>query len=275
MGIKSVEDQVQRSTENESTALYDYPDYYELAFSFRDISQEVTCLENLFSRYAKIEVSRVLELACGPSPYLQEPCQRGYEYHGLDLNERMLAAGRKKVTESTWAAEFHKASMIDVSLDTTYQFAFVALGSLYARNTEELSTHFKSVARVLEPGGLYMLDWCVLFDQSPAFASEEGQSWRMEKDGIVVEVNVKLSNIDPVEQIVLEIATLNVEDCGKTLTISSSDLRRMMYPQEFLLMIDAMDEFEFAGWWNDWDLKQPLSQVESEISRPIALIRRI
>lgn len=52
MGIKSVEDQVQQSTENESTALYDYPDYYELAFSFRDIAQEVTCLEILFSRYA-------------------------------------------------------------------------------------------------------------------------------------------------------------------------------------------------------------------------------
>ena len=262
-------------TESESTALYDYPDYYELAFSFRDISQEVTCLEILFSRYAKIEVSRVLELACGPSPYLQELCQRGYEYHGLDLNERMLAAGRKKVTENTWAAELHKASMIDFSLDATYQFAFVALGSLYARNTEELSTHFKSVAHVLEPGGLYMLDWCVLFGQSPAFASEEGQSWRMEKDGIVVEVNVKLSNIDPAEQIVREVATLNVEDRGKTLTISSSDLRRMMYPQEFLLMIDSMDEFEFVGWWNDWVLNQPLSQVESEISRPIVLIRRI
>ena len=97
----------------------------------------------------------------------------------------------------------------------------------------------------------------------------------MEKTGIVVEVNVKLSNIDPAKQIVPEIATLNVEDCGKTLTISSSDLRRVMYSQEFLLMIDAMDEFEFAGWWNDWDLKQPLSQVESEISRPIVLIRRI
>ena len=164
-------------TESGSTALYDYPDYYELAFSFRDISREVTCLENLFSRYAKIEVSRMLELACGPSPYLEELCRRGYEYHGLDLNERMLAARRKKVTENTWAAEFHKASMIDFSLDTTYQFAFVALGSLYARNTEELYTHFKSVARVLEPGGLYMLDWCVQFGQSPAFASEEGQSW--------------------------------------------------------------------------------------------------
>lgn len=139
----------------------------------------------------------------------------------------MLAAGRRKVTKGAWTAQFHEASMIVFDLDTTYQFAFVTLGSLYARNTEELNTHFKSVARVLEPGGLYILDWCVQFGQTPAF-SDDGQSWRMEKDGIVVEVNDTLSSIDAAEQIVREVATLNVEDCGKTLTISSSDLRRVM-----------------------------------------------
>ena len=265
---------VKNQTEIRNAALYDYPDYYELAFSFRDISQEVTCFEQLFERHAKVTVSRVLELACGPSPHLRDLCQRGYEYHGLDLNEWMLAAGRRKVTESAWTAEFHQASMIDFDLDAAYQFAFVALGSLYARNTKELSTHFKSVARVLEPGGLYMLDWCVQFGQTPAF-SEEGQSWKMENDGTTVEVNVTLRDIDPVEQIVQEVATLNVVDHGRTLTISSSNLRRMMYPQEILLLISAMDEFEFVGWWNDWDLNQPLSQATGEISRPIVLLRRI
>ncbi len=272
--IESVKDRVKNRTESRSIALYDYPNYYELAFSFRDISREVTCFERLIERYAKVEVVRVLELACGPSPYLRELCQRDYEYHGLDLNEKMLAASRQKVTESAWTAQFHKASMIDFTLDATYQFAFVALGSLYARNSEELSTHFKSVARVLEPGGLFMLDWCVNFGRPPAY-SEEGQSWRMEKNGVEVEVNVKLSSIDAAEQIVREVATLNVEDGGKTLTISSSDLRRVMYPQEFLLMVDAMDEFEFVGWWNDWDLDQPLSCVTGEISRPIVVIRRV
>ncbi len=261
-------------SESGSAALYDYPDYYELAFSFRDISHEVTCFEQLFERFAKVPVRRVLELACGPSPHLRELCRRGYEYHGLDTNENMLAAGQRKVTESTWTAEFHKASMIDFNVDTTYQFAFVALGSLYARNTEELSSHFSSLARALDPGALYLLDWCVQFGQSPAF-SETGQSWTMEKEGIVVEVNVTLRDVDPVEQIVQEVATLNVTDCGRSLTISSSDLQRVMYPQEFLLLTDAMDEFEFVGWWNDWDLNQPLSQATGEINRPIVLLRRV
>ncbi|MDE0187175.1 MAG: class I SAM-dependent methyltransferase [Candidatus Poribacteria bacterium] len=269
-----MKDCVKSRSESSNTALYDYPDYYELAFSFRDISQEVTCIEQLIERYAKASVLRVLELACGPSPHLQELCRRGYEYHGLDLSENMLAAGRKKVSECAWRAVFHRASMIDFNLHTTYQFAFVALGSLYARNTEELSTHFQSVARALEPGGLYLLDWCVQFGQSPAII-EDSQSWRMERDGIAVKVNVILRDVDPVEQIVQEETTLNVSDRGQTLTISNCDLRRVIYPQEFHLLIDAMEEFEFVGWWNDWDLNQPLSQVTGEINRPIVAVRRV
>ncbi len=92
---------------------------------------------------------------------------------------------------------------------------------------------------------------------------------------MAVDVNVTLRNIDPVEQIIQESATLNVVDQGRTLTISSSDLRRVMYPKEFLLLVDSIVEFEFMGWWNDWDLDQPLSQVTGEISRPIALLRRV
>ena len=61
------------------------------------------------------------------------------------------------------------------------------------------SSHFKSVAHVLEPGGLYMLDWCVQFGQTPAF-SEDGQSWIVENNGVKVEVNVKLRDINPAEQ---------------------------------------------------------------------------
>lgn len=109
-----------------------------LAFSFRDTSQEVTCFEQLFGRYAKVGVVRVLELAFGPSPHLRELCQRGYEYYGLDLNEKMLVAGKKKVTDSAWTAQFYQAFRIDFNLDTTFQFVFVALGSLYARNSAEL-----------------------------------------------------------------------------------------------------------------------------------------
>ena len=58
-----MQNRAENLTENRSTALYDYPAYYELAFSFRDIPREVTCFEQLFTKYAKLPVVRVLELA--------------------------------------------------------------------------------------------------------------------------------------------------------------------------------------------------------------------
>ncbi len=68
--VKSVKDREKRRIGSGSATLYDYPDYYELAFSVRDISQEVTCFEQLFERYAKVTMSRVVGWAL---PTLQLP----------------------------------------------------------------------------------------------------------------------------------------------------------------------------------------------------------
>jgi SAM-dependent methyltransferase len=261
------------TSKNESTELYDHPGYYELAFSFRDVRGEVTCFEHMIDKYAAVPVVRVLELACGPSPHLEELCRRGYEYHDLDANGSMLRAGRAKARDD-WRADFHQASMIDFDLGATFQFAFVALGSLYARNTTELKTHFRSVANALDPGGLYMMDWCVQFGHAPVF-SESGQSWKMERGDVAISVNVTTKHVDPVEQVVKEVVRLDVVDRGKSFTISSTDLRRIIFPHEFLLFVDTIPEFEFVGWWNSWDLDQPLAQVTGEINRPIALLRRL
>lgn len=36
--------------------LYDYPEYYEIAFSYRDIKKEVDVFEECFRRFSKIQV---------------------------------------------------------------------------------------------------------------------------------------------------------------------------------------------------------------------------
>ena len=256
-----------------SKELYDHPTYYELGFSFRDIPGEVACFQQLIAKYAEVSVTRVLELACGPSPHLVELCARGYEYHGLDVNGRMLAAGRAKVT-GDWQAEFHQASMIDFDIGTTCQFAFVALGSLYARNTDELKDHFLSVANAVDPGGLYLLDWCVQFGHAPVF-SQAGDSWRAERDDVSVCVNVTSRLADPVEQVIEEVVSLDVVEGDQSFSISSTTHRRVVFPQEFLMLVDAMPGFEFVGWWNDWDLNQPLPKSTGAINRPIVVLRRI
>jgi len=49
---------------------------------------------------------------------------------------------------------------------------------------------------------------------------------------------------------------------------------RQIYSQEFLLFFAGRSDFEFVGWRNNWDMKQPLDSKQ-EIGRPITILRKL
>ena len=259
--------------------VYDNPKYYEIAFSFRNIPAEVDVFEECFKRFSKIPVKSVLELGCGNSPHMEELIKRGYQYSGLDLSKAMLEYSREKASHIGAEVNLIQADMIDFSFETMVDFVYVLLGSLHVKSTSELLTHFNSVAQVLRNGGLYLLDWCVHFDppggsDDPPAGSEGAYNWDMERDGIKVKTSVSWKVINRVEQTFEETQILEVNDHGEKLTLVEKDITRAIYPQEFLCFVSGLKDFEFVGWWNNWDLRQPLEQAD-KIDRPIALVRRI
>jgi SAM-dependent methyltransferase len=251
--------------------LYDHPEYYEIAFSFRDIPAEVDLFVECFKRFSHIPVKSVLELGCGNSPHMEELIRRGYQYNGLDLSRAMLEHSVEKAKRMGAEVNLIQADMNDFSLNKKVDFVYVLLGSLSVRNTMELSRHYDCVANALEKGGLYLLDWCVQFN--PPWATEGGTSWEMERNGVKVKTNVSWELINRVEQTFREIITLEVDDHGKSLSLIDRDVKRAIFPQEFLCFISNSEHFEFVDWWNNWDLSQPLEQAD-KIDRPIALVRR-
>ncbi len=252
--------------------VYNYPKYYEIAFSFRDIPAEVDLFEESFRRFARTPVRSVLEIACGNSPHMLELAKRGYSYHGLDLNPNMLEYSREKALNADIPANLMKQDMVDFSMSEPVEFAFIMLGSLLIKSTDELTSHFDAVARAVKPGGLYLLDWCVQYD--PMLEAGEGVSWPMEADGIKVDTTNKWTAVDRVEQMFNETITLEVDDNGKKVTVSGTDLRRAIYPQEFLLFVNRLEDWEFVGWWNNWNLDDPLEH-QTKIGRPVTILRRV
>lgn len=250
--------------------LYDNPKYYEIAFSFRDIPTEVDVFEECFKRFSRIPVKSVLELGCGNSPHMEELIKRGYRYNGLDLSKAMLEYSRQKASRIGAEVNLIHGNLVAFSLVTLVDFVYITLGSLCVKGTSELITHFNSVAQVLKEGGLYLLDWCIQF----ALPSGGEETWEIEKEGIRVKTKVSSKEINPVEQTFEETIVLEVDDHGKHHTIVGKDIKRAIYPQEFLCFVSGLKHFEFVGWWNNWDLSQPLEQA-TKINRPIALIRRI
>ena len=250
--------------------VYGNPKYYEIAFSFRDIAAEVDVFEKAIEQYSRIPVSTVLELGCGPAPHLPELARRNYRYIGLDLSSAMLAYARRRAEAVHAPARFERADMVDFSLDEQADFAYIMLGSLAARNTAELVSHFDCVGRALKTGGLYFLDWLVAF----APTKEHTDSWEMVEGQVRVKTTIQIKLVDPVEQIIEEDLALEVEDGSAQQVYRSTSLFRQIYPQEFRLFVTARSDFEFVGWWNNWDLTQPLDGRQ-EIGRPITILRKL
>ena len=255
----------------ESKLLYDYPDYYDIAFSFRDIRREAEVFDECIRLYSTIPVRRVLELGSGTAPHIEEWARRGIDYVGIDTNENMLAYASRKAQKLQIAATLIKADMRSFSLGTTVDFAYILLGSLFAKTPEDIDSHFTSVAEAPNHGGLYFLDWCINFHW--ADPSGLAQSWRIDRSPVKINMSFKTELLDRAGQTVRNLLTAKINDNGKLLELEETDVVKTIFPHEFLLLVEKSKKLEFVGWWNNSKLEEPI-QGATRITRPIALVRR-
>jgi len=250
--------------------LYKNPLYYEIAFSFRNIPSEVDVFETCIKKFSPIPVKRFLEIACGNSPHMEEIIKRGYEYTGIDLSEEMIEYSGRKASKLEGRIDLFSRDMVDFRLEEEADFAYIMLGSFYIKNTAQLISHFDSVSLSLKKGGLYFLDWCIQFQP----LTDKIQSWEMERDGIKVKTTYGTNYINSIEQTYEETITLEVDHDGICETFREKTVRRAIFPQEFLMFLSTRRDFEFIGWWNNWDLSKPLEGKE-KISRPVIVVRKL
>lgn len=252
--------------------LYDWPEYYEVAFSFRDIPLEASFMRECIRRYSTIPVRRVLEIGCGPAPHAGEAQSHGYQYVGIDINRKMLAHAEKKWQHLNPSPELLEADMVSFDGVGRADFAYVLLGSLYLHSMEEMHSHFDSVARALNPGGLYFLDWCIQF--TDPLEHNRHNAYTIEKDGITVSSEFAIKLVDTDRQMYEEIWTVNVDDHGMKKKFEMVERNKSIEPTEFVGFISQRPDFELVGWWQDWNFDRPILRA-SDVTRPIALVRRV
>lgn len=251
--------------------IYDYPEYYEAAFSFRDIPRETAFLKLCIDRFSEVPVRRVLEIACGHAPHAEELAALGFGYIGLDNNARMIQYATGRLGHIVPPPEFLKADMRSFECLKEVQFAYVMLGSLYLNSLEEMTSHFDSIASCLKPGGLYFLDWCIQFTDPLEVCNNNEVV--IEREGICTRSHFDIRLIDPVAQMYEEIWTMKVEDHGREKDFRITEYNRAIYPQEFRRFVQERGDFEMVGWWSDWNLDRPV-EGSSEIVRPFVLLKK-
>jgi SAM-dependent methyltransferase len=242
---------------------------YDIAFSWRDIPAEVGVFEEVIKRYSRIPVRNVLEICCGNAPHLAELVKRGYRYNGLDLSPTILDYVREKAAALGVEVNLVQGDLARFAITEPVDFAYLMLGQLNVKDTAGFVSHFDSLAGALRPGGLYFTDWCIEIGSG----EQGGEEWEIEQDGIRIKANCSGAVVDRVEQVSHGVDMLEVDDHGRKLTIRDENVKRVVYPQEFLHFIKCRPDFEFVGWWNNWDLDAPLDGTK-KINRPIVIVRR-
>jgi SAM-dependent methyltransferase len=252
--------------------------YYEVAFSFFNPKRQVDCFEEIIKRFSRLRVKRFLDIACGPSLQLREIARRGYEAVGIDKSEEMLRYLRGKAEGEGLRIETIQADMTNFRLNKRADFAFIMMGSFVFNSNENMLKHLDSVAASLKSGGLYFIqnfgvNWKV------DWTKPQAQTWEMERDGIKVKTTYETIVKNIVNQIITEKLTLEIDDHGRKGIFTQEEDIKLIFPQEFKLLICVNKKFEFLGWWkgsvDEWYLDQPLEKIEdSNLNINMVLLRR-
>ena len=94
----------------------------------------------------------LLDAGCGPAVMTDALLDRGYEYHGVDLSDAMIAEARRRVRDRR--ARFEVADIQDLPYPNQSFDVVLALGVL--EYVPDLDRAIDEIARVLRPDGTYV-----------------------------------------------------------------------------------------------------------------------
>ncbi len=252
--------------------LYANPDYYEIAFDFRDVAAEVDFFEACIDRFGERlnRADSVLEIACGPSPYLLEFDARGYDFTGLDNSSEMIAHSIEKARENDIEATFLRRDMEEFILPSDVDFAFCALGSLYLDSNEALLSHLDSMDDALTPGSLYCIDGSIDFAGGTSSQSE----WETTRGETTVRFRIDHEPIHTTEQLIRQTLTTRVETPDDTRRFREEYVIKTFAPQEFRMLLERT-EFDHVGWFDNFDISARVEDCEpGTLHRPVTVLRR-
>jgi SAM-dependent methyltransferase len=249
--------------------IYNQTKYYKIAFSFIDPKKQVSLFEKFIKKFSKIKVKSVLDVACGPALQLKELAKRGYSSAGLDVNSKMISYLKKESSKDGLEIKALAADMNNFKLKQKIDFVYIMMGSIiYTRNNNLFLSHLNSVANSLKRGGLYLIENLAINWSDPKFLKP--QSWTMRKKGIKIKTTYKITLKDALKQIVSQNFTLEVDDNGvKRKFINQVDLK-IIFPEEFKLLIGINGKFEFLGFFERGKVKL----LKKASSNNIVLLRR-
>jgi len=249
--------------------VYRHPLYYEIAYGFIDPVASVDLMQEFIEFYSGAQVQTVLEICCGPALQLREFARRDYHCIGLDSSPEMLTYLKDKAREERLEIELAEADMRDFRLDQQVDFCYNMMGSIvYVGSNEGLVSHLSSVARVLKPGGLYLIEHMIIhWNRSDIW---KPITWEMERDGVSVLTTYHIELANSLEQTFYMTNQLDIDNHGEQLRLIDQGAYKMIMPQEFATIVQMHGDFEFLGFFE----RESTEKLAEASPDNVALLKR-
>ncbi len=247
--------------------IYDAPEFYEAACAYRDVPGEVDALLRWSGKHrtADTGLRSVLELAAGPAEHARTLARRGLEATALDLSPAMCARARDLAAAAGIQLTVVQDDMRDFSLPGRYDLAITMLNSLcHLLSLDDMLRHLASVARHLEPGGLYIIE---LAHPADFLAPQRRTSseWSSEVDGGTVSVRWGgQDRIDPVTQVTREHVSVTYHERGGPVrTVTDVVPNRFWTATEMTAAIRLAAGFTVAASYGDFETDSPVDAPDA------------
>jgi len=251
--------------------IYDYPKYYDLVFA-SDWRAEFDFLNQCFQRFAKRDVKRLFEPACGTGRLLIKFAQAGFDVTGNDLNPKAIDFCNDRLERFEFARSAVVADMSDFKLKKKADAAFNTINSFRHLSTEkQAESHLKCMANALNKGGLYMLGLHLTPTKGEAVDQE---SWSARRGNLMVVSNMWTKGIDLKKRqeylgMTFDVYTLTkhfrIEDSMSYRTYKATQMRKLLSTvPEF----EVVETFDFA-----YDLNDPVS-IDSTTEDVVFVLRK-
>ncbi len=255
--------------------LYNYPEYYDIAFGYRDLDLECDFIEKQIAVHSRSNNFSLLDIACGTGSHLVEMGKRGFEVAGFDISPKMIEYARKKAELNGVDAHLWIDNMVSFRTSRKYGCAINLLtGFNYLLRNEDVESHLYRVGNVLEPGGLYIIE----MNHPREFITNKpstSNSWVELNEDIEVEVDWdnERSEINLLTHIVTTRPIIRIKDKKKQLTIKMEEKFRIYLYQEILHFVKCSEHFELVNAFGSFRFDKPLDNTRDSW-RMILVLRK-
>jgi len=261
----------------ERSELYDDPELYELAFSYRDVAAEVDVLEAWYQRGRGGRPTRVLELAAGPSAHAIEFARRGAKVSALDGSHAMCAYAQRRGREEGVALDVVEADMVRFRIPRRrFDLAFVLLDSAsHILDLDAMVSHMRAVGDHLAPGGLYVMEMSHPADFLAGSPKTQSR-WRLTRGGAKVDVNFTspIGAFDTATQIWKCRISLKVTEGGRQRVLRERMTLRRWTAAELDASARLAGNVRVLGRHGSFDVDAPFGSGDPSEWRMISVLER-